>query len=223
MTIIMGMTLHGAAVIAADTLRHNAINNAAAGNSDKTRKISERVIAAKGGYGPDADPIWNQVSNSGVDGAGPTEVARRIRHFGEPIYEMCKRKAEGLRTPDPGLFFLVAGLEDDGSPSIHWLNFSLKDFGGTSTIGCPLAFASRPEANANASQHARRLLKTGKDGRSFLQVDTWARDLAQQERVFAPHAIGFPLILRLVTGSGVSEIEIDQFSQPTAEGLRRVA
>ena len=117
--------------------------------------------------------------------------------IGADVYSQCREKAIALRAPDPGLFFLVAGLELDGRPAIHWLNFALQDFGHTNKAGRAVAFASRPETNANALAHAEALVRQDGAGLS-IPLDSWARNLTVDERQYAPHAIGLPITLRIV-------------------------
>ena len=65
--------------MAADTLRHNAVDNSGAGHADKTIVLNPRVVAAKAGYGPDADRAWATLTESDIKDFGPREVAHRLR------------------------------------------------------------------------------------------------------------------------------------------------
>lgn len=209
MTVIMGVTFRGGAAVAADSLRHNAMDLGNAGNADKTVTINCRTVAAKAGYGPDADGIWQTLRETSIEDVGPAEISRRLRAIGTTVYAQCLQKARALGADDPGIYLIVAGTELDGRPALHWLNFELQDFGHTNQVGCPIAFASRPEANANAFNHAARLVRNTEAGAS-MQLDTWARDLVADEQKYARHAIGFPVNLRAVRADGVTDLTLSE-------------
>lgn len=222
MTIIMGITLQEGAAVAADTLRHNAVDNGNAGHADKTVAINNRVVGAKAGYGPDADAAWQALIESGIEGCGPAEIAQRLRVIGARIYSQCREKAVALGVADPGLFFILAGLELNGRPAIHWLNFALGDFGHTNQVGCAIAFASRPEANANAVAHARALVRQDLVGQS-IPLDAWARNLTADEKMYAPHAIEFPIILRIVKAHECVEMQVFENGIEREAAVARIA
>ena len=222
MTIIMGLTYIGGAVIAADTLRHDAIDGLPAGKTDKTRVLSSRIVGAKAGFGPDADWVWDEVISSGISTIGPAEVASRLKVIGKAAYSQCKQESDRLWVEDPGLYFLIAGLEPDNKPSIHWLNFKLDDFGGTQEIGCALSFGSRPATCENGVNHAKRLLHTKGDSELFLPCDTWVRNFTADERRYAQHAIGFPVNLNIVSPDRVSQYIIEMSGEPHPSALVRI-
>jgi hypothetical protein len=207
MTVIMGATFRGGAAVGADSLRHNAMNLGHAGNTNKTVTLNCRTVAAKAGYGPDADGIWQTLRETDIDEIGPAEISRRLRGIGADVYARCLEKARALGAVDAGLYLIVAGTEKGGQPALHWLNFQLQDFGHTNEVGRALAFASRPEANVNAWNHVARLVRNTGAG-ATMQLDTWARNLVIDEQKYAPHAIGFPVNLRAVRADGVLDLNV---------------
>lgn len=221
MTIIMGITLCEGAALAADTLRHNAVDNSNAGSADKTIVLNHRAVGAKAGYGPDADVTWGALIESGINDLGPAEIAHRLRVIGAEVYSRCREKAIASGVADPGLFFILAGLELDGRPAIHWLNFGLRDFGYTNQPGCAIAFASRVEANANALAHAKALVRRDRTGLS-IPLDAWARNLTSDERAYASHAIGFPVVMRIVEPNGCFSLIVAEGGGETHAALARI-
>ncbi len=207
MTIIMGATFLGGAAVAADSLRHNAINLQNAGYSDKTLTLNSRTVAAKAGYGPDADSIWRLLLETGLADVGPAEISNRLREIGADVYAQCLQRAEALGVQDPGIYLIVAGTELDGRPALYWLNFQLQDFGHCNEAGRVIAYASRAESNNNASRHAMQLVRNTQAGLT-LQLDTWARNLVTDEHMYAPHAIGFPVNLRIAKPDGVIDLTL---------------
>jgi len=217
----MGITLYEGAALAADTLRHNTVDNSCAGSADKTVALNHRVVGTKAGYGPDADGAWGALIESGINELGPAEIAHRLRGIGVEVYSRCRGKAIALGVADPGLFFILAGLELDGRPAIHWLNFALHDFGHTNQPGCAIAFASRAEASANAHAHAEALVRQDETGLS-IPLDAWARNLTSDERAYAQHAIGFPVVLRIVKPNGCFSLMVAEDGVDTHAAMARI-
>lgn len=212
MTVIFGLSFFGGALVGADTKRHNAIDLVSAGNSSKVRAVGKRAVVAKAGYGPWADPVWEEIVKAvGDRNLDARAVADIVEIEGKKVLQLCLEKSEKTGVPCWGLDFIVAGLSD-GEPSVHGLQLALDhridEFGPAKL----LAFGVRDTAtNARASALAENLVQKD-DGTDILRLNGWqlAHQLISEEQDAAPHSVDFPGEMLLVReGKDILPIPVD--------------
>ncbi|MEG3089516.1 hypothetical protein [Sphingomonas sp. PB4P5] len=191
MTVIFGLTFLTGALVGADTLRHNALNNKSVGSASKVRSFGKRAVVAKSGYGPSADPVWDAIRRriNGEDlDAG--DVADIVVSEGAKTLAICSAASKEAGHPDPGLSFIVSGLTDD-RPSLHGIQLADQQRCDVEGHGKVIAFGMRQTTSARAHELAETLIRKESD-RLLLNAWDWARELIEEERCSNPHAIGFP-------------------------------
>ena len=223
MTVTFAGAFVDCAAIGADTLGHDAKDPETQQRRRKIYRLNKRVVMAKGGYGPEADGVFHDMlSWPDIDGAGPSEAAAQIQKTGKRIYEHCKQLADINGVDDPGLYLLVAGREESGAFSIHWLDFKKENFGSDTGPGKCIAIGPDPDLPSVAT---RLIGENAEIEPPFVvgALDQWAIDLTNHCKKKADHAIGFPVELFFVNSDGVEGVfEIKESDEPQAQFRRRI-
>ncbi|APH71410.1 Ntn hydrolase family protein [Aquibium oceanicum] len=215
MTVIFAAKYSGGVVVGADSRAHDHVTGHASANRMKLHQLNDRVFAAKAGYGPDADAIWQQFyelpdhEKLSVDAAG-----YQIRKMGAQTYVKCNARAKELGVIDPGLFILVAGLDSGLSPKIIYLNFKLGEY--LDSLTCTAFGPIDTHGAANRILHEECVA-----GNGTIAMDHWAKRLTTECQVVAPHAIGYPLEMAFIEASGFERVTISSLSDPSVPCARK--
>jgi hypothetical protein len=198
MTVIFAGAFEDCVVVGADQLRHDHYTKEPAGFTCKVRQVNEQVWGAKGGFGPLADPIWEELLQiPNVESLSVDEVAAYVRSRGKVIYEECLAAHVPPGVRNPGLYFVFAGFNSQGQNAVHWLNFQLEDFNSAVGPGKTVAFGPDVSVHDNATDQLRSLV-TPSGKYLVAPLDAWAIGVTKYSRGFAPHAIGFPTDLVVI-------------------------
>jgi hypothetical protein len=198
MTVIFACTFINGAAIASDTLLHNPETNERVMNAPKVLNISQRVSMAQAGSFTGTQDVWRKLELIPSQTATPTTIAEAIRLFATPIYQQkCRAGGAVMR-------YLVAGIEADGVPSIHWLEFDRGNFGSKKGPGQIAALGTLPNVCKIATQ---AVFESIKPFSKTVMLDKWCEKVVCAEATATPHAVGFPAVLILMNGfSGVSKV-----------------
>lgn len=198
MTVIFAGAFEDCAIIGADTRRADQVSGRTAGEFHKLVECNRQVSAAKAGYGPDADCIWEVVNaHPRRQDLTSDDVADLLRNEGLPVYQRCVERALSIGEPDPGLYILVAGISRDGHYKIHALNFGLGDYVHAVGPGQVFCYGPKVECNDFARQSLRGMLSSG-DRSLFAPIDKWAAEIARQCNDWAPNFVDFPVDVNLI-------------------------
>ncbi|MQW73643.1 hypothetical protein GHK50_33620 [Sinorhizobium medicae] len=202
MTVIFAGAFDDCAVIGADTRRADQVTGRTAGEFHKIVECNGKVSAAKAGYGPDADGIWEVVkSHPRRDHLTSDDVAELLRAEGTSLYQRCLSRARAIGERDPGLYVLVAGVGRDGAYKIHALNFGLNDFVDFAGPGRVLCYGPRVECNDFAFNALKSMLSLDETSLRA-PVDRWAVEVTRQCNEWAPNFVDFPVSVNLVVAEG---------------------
>lgn len=200
MTVIFGATYDGGVVIGADSLGHDDETREPFPGRVKVHRVNDLVYGAKAGYGPDADDIWEELRNvAAVQSMGPSEIADHAHRLGLPIYHRCQLRAKSLGRSDVGLYMLIAGMDIQKVPHLHYLNFKTGEF---------LELECSAFGPSNTHSLANELLEEEKE--TELDITNWATKLVDRCIASAPHAIGYPVHLYMIEAEGVVHEEIPE-------------
>lgn len=199
MTIIIGAVGPQVVALAADSLRSG--DDGSRRHVSKMRKLSERVVVAKGGYGDLSDVIWDQLcALPSPVRANPYAVADAIQKQGQAVYASCKKVAEQQNKEDLGLYFIVAGIDQNDRGVLISIDIAmdeLKTFDENDGVRV-LGMGSIPNANDLA-------LKIANQNVSSLNPVKWVQDVVRAAIEVDKNTIGFPAQLYIGDKSGMNQ------------------
>lgn len=205
MTIIFGCTFDGGVAVCSDSLGHDTITKKKVHGRQKLRELANGILVAKAGYGSVADVLYGHLEREcrRLRVTSPKTVTEILMEIARNS-KWLRGHADAASAACPGLFYIVGGLEDDGSPALYWIDGFAERRGGGSGIGRVHAFGTRERTMCDA-------ISTFENGivDRELRLDTWAAKLIELDHTSNPCAVDFPGDLRIACeGAAARQISI---------------
>ncbi len=209
MTVIFACTFPNGAAIAADTLLHDPETNERVMNAKKILNIGYSASVAQAGSFNGTEDVWKRLEEMPLNST-PTTIAKAIHRYAAPVYRAKIASGNAV------MRYLVAGLEEDGTPAIRWLEFDKDNFGGVIGPGQIAAIGTLSNTQDIAKQAIVESLKIGSN---TVMLDKWCSIVVGSEAAATPQAVGFPSFIVLMKGSeGVGKmIGPDSLPEPEYE------
>jgi len=159
-------------------------------NANKILNIGYSASVAQAGSFNGTEEVWKRLEEMPRNST-PTTIAEAIHRYAAPVY------SAKISSGNAVMRYLVAGLEEDGTPAIRWLEFDRDNFGGVIGPGQIVAIGTLPNTQDIAMQAIAESLKVCSN---TVMLDKWCSIVVGAEAAATPQAVGFPGVIILMKG-----------------------